>query len=46
VPLFESRTPIRIAGMRFSDRFQPFGSTGYSTLTKRNPPLIVFGLPR
>jgi len=46
VPVFESRTPIRFAGMGFNDRFQPFGSTGYSTLTKLNPQLIVFGLPR
>ena len=40
--VFEARTAGRFAGMPFDDRFEPFGSTGYSTLTKLNSPIAVF----
>jgi len=40
--VFEARRPIRFAGMSLDRRFTPFGSIGYSTLTKLNPPTVVF----
>lgn len=41
-PAFESYRPVSFAGMSFSTRFEPFGQTGYSTLTRINPPMLVF----
>lgn len=40
--VFEAAAPIRFAGLRFADRFEPFGATGFSTLTKINPVIAVF----
>ncbi len=40
--VFEARTPITFAGMSYQRRFDAFGTIGYSTLTRLNPPTIVF----
>jgi len=40
--VFELRNPIRLGGMSFERRFDAFGTVGYSTLTKLNPPIDVF----
>ena len=40
--VFEVRTPITFAGMSYDRRFDAFGTIGYSTLTRLNPPTIVF----
>jgi hypothetical protein len=39
--VFEIRQPVSTAGAPFVDRFAPFGSIGFSTLVKINPPLLV-----
>jgi hypothetical protein len=40
--VFEVRNPIRFGGMSLERRFDAFGTVGYSTLTKLNPPIDVF----
>ena len=40
--VFVARTPIRVLGTAFTDRFEPFGSTGFSVLTRLNPPIEVY----
>jgi hypothetical protein len=40
--VFEARSDVGFGGLAFDPRFAPFGTTGYSTLTKINPPLLVF----
>jgi PA14 domain-containing protein len=40
--VFDVRNPARFAGMTLNRRFEAFGTVGYSTLTKLNPPTEVF----
>jgi hypothetical protein len=40
--VFEARTPIRLAGLSYANRFRPYGTIGYSTLQRLNPPTLVF----
>jgi hypothetical protein len=40
--VFAARNPITFGGMELERRFRPFGTVGYSTLTKLNPPIDVF----
>jgi len=40
--VFEARNPIRFGGAWLARRFDAFGTVGYSTLTKLNPPIDVF----
>ena len=41
-PVFQHGADTRVGGMRFLDRFTPFGEVGFSTLTKIDPPLVIF----
>jgi len=40
--VFEARPRVRFAGMTFDARFDAFGSTGYSTLTRIDPRTVVY----
>jgi hypothetical protein len=40
--VFEVRNPIRFGWTTLERRFDAFGTVGYSTLTKLNPPIDVF----